>query len=506
MQTNVLQWLDESAVKRPDKLAICDSEIGIRYGDFRKKSIALARKIIEIEGRMEEGGRHPVAVFMGRSVKVLVSFMGVAYSRNFYSHIDPEMPESRVKKILEILRPRIVVTLRELQQDFEKLYCDAEYVFYEEVSYAPSFEETVKKRTDQIIDTDLLGIYFTSGSSGVPKGVAVMHRNIISVTDWMTERFDISPEDNLGNQTPFYYDMSVTDIYGCIKAGATLFIIDKALFSQPVKLLEYVKEHNINTIMWVPSALSVISRLEAFRYVDLSGTLKRVFFAGEVMPNKQLNIWRKYLPDATYVSLFGSTETQLAIFYIIDRSFRDEDPLPLGFPLPHAEALVLDKDGRPVQDGEIGELCIRGAGLAAGYYGDQEKTKGVFVQNPLNQMTLDTIYRTGDFVKRNHFGEIVYLSRKDSQIKHLGHRIDLGEIERAVTSIEEVGNCCCLYDDAKQCIVLFIDVPLQREYICGRIKNLVPPHMFPGRVTVLDQMPLNANGKIDRKELKAMLL
>lgn len=506
MQTNVLQWLDENARSRPDKLAIYDSEAKMNYSDYRRKSIALARKIIEIEAAQKGGTKQqPIIVFMENGAKAVVSFMGAAYSGNFYSCIDPKMPEARIQKILEILHPQIVITLKKLQQDFEKLYSDAKFVFYDEVFYDPSFEEIVKERTDQIIDTDLLYVCFTSGSSGTPKGVAAIHRTVINVTDWMTETFDISSEDRFGNQFPFSYAASVFDIYCCIKSRAALFIIDKEMFSQPVKLLEYIKEHDINTIFWVPSALEVVSKLKALRNVDLSGTLKQVLFIGEVMPNKQLNIWRKYLPDVKYVNVYGSTEILIGLYYIVDRDFQDDELLPLGFPIPNMDVLVLDENNKPVHGEKIGELCIRGAGLAAGYYGDPDKTKKVFIQNPMNKTTPDIIYRTGDFVRFNSFGELVYLSRKDFQIKHLGHRIELEEIERAVLSIEEVEKCCCLYDDTRQCIVLFIDIPLKREYICEQIGKLVPRHMFPGKVMVVDKMPVNANGKIDRIKLKSML-
>jgi len=507
MQTSVLQWLEDSAVERPDKLAIYDGEMKINYGDFRRKSIALAKKIIEIEDiRKGRTKQQPIIVFMGKSANAVISFMGVAYSGNFYSYIDTEMPEARIQKILEILRPHIVITLRKLQQHFEKLCFDAKFVFYDDVFYDSSFEGIVKKKTDRIIDTDLLYVYFTSGSSGIPKGVAGTHRNLINMIDWMTETFNISSEDSFGNQFPFSYTASVLDIYSCIKSGASLFIIDKVMFSQPVKLLEYIKKNDINTLFWVPSALEVVSRLKALRNVDLSCTLKRVLFIGEVMPNKQLNIWRQYLPDVKYVNVFGSTEISVGLYYIVDRDFKDDEILPLGFPIPNVDVLVLDENDEPVQGENSGELCIRGAGLAAGYYGEPDKTKKVFIQNPMNSTMPDIICRTGDYVKINSFGELIYLSRKDSQIKHLGHRIELGEIERAVSSIEEVENCCCLYDDIKQCIVLFIDISLKREYIYQRISKLIPSHMFPDRVIVVDHMPLNENGKIDRNKLKAMLL
>ena len=157
---------------------------------------------------------------------------------------------------------------------------------------------------------------FTSGSTGVPKGVSICHRSVIDYIDWVTETFNITQKDTFGNQAPFYFDNSILDIYSCMKMGATLNIIPKKLFFQPVPLLEYIKYNKINTIFWVPSALIVVSKLKAFRNVDLSDTLKRVLFCGEVMPNKQLNIWRKFLPNVTYANLYGTNRNNRCMYVL----------------------------------------------------------------------------------------------------------------------------------------------------------------------------------------------
>lgn len=505
MYSNILQWLDETAKKMPHKLALYDNQLQVTYSTFRKKSIALAKKIIEIEDMLGERKQQPIIVFMEKSAKVIISFMGIAYSRNFYSLIDTEMPEYRINKILDILNPQIVITSEKLKQNFEKSNFNGEYIIYDEESYEPAFEKTVKEETDKIIDTDLLFIYFTSGSTGEPKGAAGTHRNIINLTNWFTKTFNIMAEDNFGNQFPFFYAASLLDIYPCIKTGAALYIINKELFIQPVKLLEFIKKHNISTIDWVPSALTTISKLKAFRNVDISNTLKRVLFIGEAMPNKQLNIWRRHLPNTIYINMFGSAEATLNLYYIVERDFDDDEPLPLGTPIQNVEILILDENNKPIKNGESGELHIRGACLTSGYYRNQTKTKEVFIQNPLNKVTSDIIYRTGDFVKYNKTGELIYASRKDSQIKHLGHRIELGEIETAMYSMKGVSFCCCLYDNSKQQIVLFLDVPLNPKDVREYLKKLIPAHMIPEKVVILEKMPINANGKIDRMELKKIL-
>lgn len=503
MKNSVLSWLDETAKRLPNKLALQDISGNITYQEYRSKSLAIAYKIVEHnKGEMKK----PIVVYLEKGKEVLVSFMGVAYSGCFYSPIDTEMPQSRVDKILEVLKPEIVITTNKLKTNFEKFNFYGSYIIYEETICSEEDETAVKPYTEKIIDTDLLYVLFTSGSTGVPKGVSICHRSVIDYTDWVTETFNITQKDTFGNQAPFYFDNSILDIYSCMKTGATLNIIPKKLFFQPVPLLEYIKYNKINTIFWVPSALIVVSKLKAFRNVDLSDTLKRVLFCGEVMPNKQLNIWRKFLPNVTYANLYGPTEiTDACTYYIVDREFSDDEPLPIGIPMSNTDILVLNDEDKLVTDDEVGELCVRGTSLAMGYYNNPEKTRSAFVQNPLNKAVPEIIYRTGDLVRYNEYREIIYISRKDFQIKHLGHRIELGEIETAISSLEEVTLNCCLYDEKNQKIVLFVDAQVDRDYIKERIEKLVPEYMIPGKVIYLENMPINANGKIDRIKLKELM-
>ena len=225
------------------------------------------------------------------------------------------------------------------------------------------------------------------------------------------------------------------------------------------------------------------------------------------MPNKQLNIWREFLPDAVFANLYGPTEiTDACTCYIVDRAFGDDEPLPIGFPMRNTDVLVLDDEEHLVTEPEVvGELCVRGTGLARGYYRNPEKTQVAFVQNPLNDAYEEKIYRTGDLVKYNERHELIYLSRKDFQIKHMGHRIELGEIETAVSSLPGISLCCCLYDERHSRIVLFIDQERKKDEINGQLKTMIPEYMLPGKVIVKEEMPINANGKIDRVRLKELL-
>ena len=501
MKANVTYWLDRTADRLPDKVAFADEKKEVTFRKLKMQAMALATQMLQ-----KTLFKKPVIIYLEKGVDVLVSFMGVAYSCNFYSPIDIDMPASRVNKILEVLKPALVITTTELKTAFEQYDYAGDFLIFEEAIDSPIDEQIVEAARCKGIDTDLLYVLFTSGSTGVPKGVTINHRSVIDYIDWVTETFDITEEDSFGNQAPFYFDNSILDIYSTIKSGATTYIIPKNLFAQPVLLLEYLKEKKINTIFWVPSALIVVAKLKAFRNVDLSDTLQRVLFCGEVMPNKQLNMWRKFLPDVLYANLYGPTEiTDACTYYIVDREFSDDEPLPIGIPMANTDILVLNDKNELVTGDEVGELCVRGTSLSMGYYNNPEKTKEAFVQNPLNPYVPETIYRTGDLVKYNEYGEIVYLSRKDFQIKHMGHRIELGEIETAVSSLEEIALCCCLYDEKHQKIVLFIEEELDKAYINEQISKLVPEYMLPNKVITLEKMPINANGKIDRVKLKEFL-
>lgn len=467
----------------------------------RKAALAIARQIQKAVPERKQ----PIAVYMEKSADMLAVFMGVAYSGNFYSPIAADMPAARIDRILETLQPALLIRARLDREEGENTFhYDGTALFLENINVEPIDDEAARRYADRILDTDLLYVLFTSGSTGTPKGVAITHRSVIDYIDWVVETFSITENDSFGNQAPFYFDNSVLDIYSAVKTGASVYIIPTKLFALPVRLLQYLVDHRISVIFWVPSAMTILSKLKAFRSVDVSATLKKILFAGEVMPTKQLNVWRQYLPDAVYANLYGPTEITVdCTYYIVDREFTDDEPLPIGRPMRNTEILVLDEQDRAVTElGQMGELCVRGTSLAVGYYNNPEKTAAAFVQNPLQTAYEERIYRTGDLVKYNDRYELIYLSRKDFQIKHMGHRIELGEIETAVSSLDGVSSCCCLYNQEAQQITLFMEgEEFTREQINRELSDLLPHYMLPGRVICLKSLPLNANGKIDRPKL-----
>ncbi len=503
MQNSIVQWLEKTAARFQDKIAFVDEKGSYTWAQVRQKALSIASNIEKVV----PGRKKPVAVYMEKSADMVITFLGIAYSGNIYTAVAPDMPPSRVEKILDVLQPSIFISTRELCGKVgsgKDIVFSGEVLCFEDITGDDVSDPNAKRYADSTLDTDLLYVLFTSGSTGTPKGVAINHRSVIDYIDWVVEEFSVTENDSFGNQAPFHFDNSVLDIYSSLKTGAELHIIPEQMYHQAPQLLQYLVDNRISTIFWVPSALSQTARSKAFETVDLTRTLKRVLFAGEVMPTKLLNTWRSHIPNATYANLYGPTEITVdCTYYIVDREFSDEEPLPIGGPMRNTEVLVLDEQNRLVTEpDQVGELCVRGSSLAAGYYNNPEKTDEAFVQNPLQTAYEEKIYRTGDLVKYNDRHELIYMSRKDFQVKHLGHRIELGEIETAVSSLDGIGACCCLYNHRKSLIVLFVEGQFTRAEINEKLAELLPRYMLPSKVVCLDSLPLNANGKIDRVKLK----
>lgn len=497
----ITDYLDYSAKRFPNKIAFSNGKTNISFLQLAESAKKIATKLI-----YKKIDRKPVVILMDKSPETIVSMMGIAYSGNFYTVLDSKMPESRMEKIMSILNPKLILTSEKYITLASKLISEENIIIYESILKEVKIDaKRLERQKENIIDSDVLYVLFTSGSTGIPKGVVISHRAAISYTEWGTKAFGIDNSTIIGNQTPFYFSMSVFDIFQTIRNGCTLFIIPKLYFAFPLKLLQFIAEHNINLIYWVPSALCLVANLKALGKINID-CLKKVLFAGEVMPSKQYNQWKKALPHALYANLYGPTETtDICNYYIIDREIKDTESIPIGNPCENTGMLILNDKNQMAAPDELGELCVKGSTLAYGYYGNQEKTRAAFVQNPLNTKFPEIIYRTGDLVKYNANGELVYVCRKDFQIKRMGHRIELGEIETAISSQTKVEATCCLYNTQTQQIIAFYTGNIEEGALHEYVKTLLPHYMIPNKWNHLKRFPINLNGKIDRVKLKELL-
>ena len=414
------------------------------------------------------------------------------------------MPVERIKAIFETLNPAAVLVTDACKSKICEIDFGGTVMYYNEAAaYAPNKEVLLEIRNNAV-DTDPAYVLFTSGSTGVPKGAVVNHRSVLAYIKWYADTFKINENTVFGSQTPFYFSMSVSDVFSTVYAGAELHIIPKTLFSFPLNLIKFMNERRVNTIYWVPSALSIVANLKVLDYI-MPEYLEKVLFAGEVMPVKPLNYWRERLPNALFANLFGPTETtDICTYYIVDRKFSDGETLPIGRACDNCDVFAVKEDGTAANIGEEGELYARGSFLAMGYYNNPEKTAAAFVQNPLNTAYPETVYKTGDLVKLNESGELIYISRKDFQIKHMGYRIELGEIEAAAYAAEGLSSAAVIYDKAEDKIIL-IYTGRQKDAaeIMNALKSRLPDYMLPQKIIRIKAMPINANGKTDRKWLTA---
>ena len=515
---NVLEWLEKSATNYPDKIAFADVENTITYKDLDLESDIIASILIRDEEVKE---RQAIAFYLEKCVDATVGMFATLKSRAFYSFIDLRSPKTRQTKVIETLMPKIIFTDDENYAEAISMfssYPDTKIISLETLlsdvrkeletkSYEDLSErELLVKRRQTALSNDPVYVNFTSGSTGTPKGVVVGHASIIDFIEVFTKTFDLNKNDIWANQAPFDFDVSVKDIFASISVGGTVNIIPRSYFSNPTALMDYLVERKPTVLVWAVSAMCFVSIMNGFGY-KVPTSVKKVIFSGEVMPIKQLNVWKKYLPEATYVNVYGPTEiTCNCTYHVVDRDYDLKEVIPAGRAFENEHVFLLnDNDEEITSAGEVGEICVAGACLALGYYKDKDKTSKAFMPNPANHEFLEMMYRTGDLGRYDEDGLLYYVSRKDFQVKHMGQRIELGEIEVAASSKENVERSCCLYDNNKKKILLFVMGSADKKELLDELRKDLPSYMIPNKVIMLDEMPMTKNGKIDRNALKQVV-
>lgn len=485
IQRNVIDWLEKSALIYPDKSAFETESEKLSYRGLLTRAKELGTFLTSVTDRNK-----PVLIIMDKGPKCICAMMGAVYAGCFYTPLDESMPDDRILLIISVLKPEIILTEKKYIEKVRRIAEEIPFFDIEEIHCQTDEDKLISIRRNGI-DTDLLYVLFTSGSTGIPKGVAVSHRSVIDFACWATEKLNITDQTKFGNQAPLYFDNSVLEIYCTLSAGATMHFISKRALIYPKMISHYLNEYRINTIFWVPSVYTMAVK---------SGTLEEespryltsCFFCGEVMPVSTLNAWKKVLPNALYVNMYGPTEiTDVCTYFIVDREFDESESLPIGRPCENTGVELIN-----------GEICVSGTCLAAGYYNAPEKTAEVFVQNPNRPEIPDRMYRTGDMGAYNEFGELIFLGRNDSQIKKKGNRIELGEVESAVCSMEAVSRVCCLYDGECESIICCYTGIADEKELRRFLKSKLQGYMIPDIFFKMEELPFTGNGKIDRVTVK----
>lgn len=503
---NVLEFLENSANNFPDKIAFADEGNSVTYAELTAKAKRMAVGISK-----KTVSRSPVAVLGGKKIETITAFFACVYAGCFYVPLNPAHPSCRRNRILKTLNHPLVLIERGfenlLPEECEEIYFTADggnTLFFDDAEEKDNPEILDKIRSNHI-DTDPLYIMFTSGSTGTPKGIAVSHRSVIDFIGEFVNLFGINDSDVIGNQAPFDFDVSVKDIYSTIAVGATMQIIPKKCFSFPMPLIDFLIDRKVTTLIWAVSALCIISTYRGFSY-KVPTDIKRVLFSGEAMPVKHLNIWKKALPETVFVNLYGPTEiTCNCTYYITPGGIFDKEVLPIGTPFPNERAFLLSENGDNItKPNAVGEICVSGTALSLGYYNCKEETEKSFIQNPCNRFYKELVYKTGDLGFYDEVGNLCFVGRKDFQIKHMGHRIELAEIEAALTTIENIDRAVCVYDAEKEKIISVYRGHIEPCAIAAELRKVLPAYMIPCRFEKIEKFPLNENGKIDRNKVKEL--
>jgi len=522
--------LTDSASRDPGQAALRFQGESMTYAELDERSNQLATALKKLGA--EPGDR--VGIYLHKSFSSVVAVFGILKASAVYVPLDPGAPPSRLAYITRDCDIRILIVDADtiegcLEIDNEDGNADTLVLLSEPGSTLEALGDlgtrvTVFSTTDlnvlpadeppplNRIEKDLAYILYTSGSTGVPKGVMISHQAIFAFLDWCQDVFHLESHDRVTSHAPLHFDLSTFDIYATIAAGATVVLVPEKLSVFPVRLVKLLQEERITITYLVPSVLTLMVNYGGLDQHDL-GALRLVLFAGEVFPIKFLRKLAELIPQPDYYNLYGPTETNVCTFYKVESSDLGHDrtvPVPIGRACDNAEVFAVDIDGNQVlEPGKEGELWVRGNCVASGYWGDPDKTALGFVENPFQTHFREIAYRTGDIVTRApDRTNWIYIGRRDHMVKSRGYRIELGEIESTIyghASVKEAAAVAIPDEVIGNRIKAFI-VPLPGHNlaisdVANHCKKRLASYMVPDEIELLDALPKTSTGKLDRPQL-----
>jgi amino acid adenylation domain-containing protein len=520
-------WVTRQAQLRPEAIAVVLGPERLTYGQVEKTSNQLAWALQRAGS--QKGDR--VCFLMPKSPLAIITMIGILKAGCTHVPLDAGSPPLRIRRILESCDTRwllaagpVLPLLSQILDDprlrgrtslgwLDRKLPPATFPVEWTAADLALMEPDALPR--QASPVDAAHILFTSGSTGIPKGVVITHSNVMHFVEWAIRHLGIDSSDRLSGHTPLHFDLSTFDVFGTFAARAELHMVPHEATLSPFKLAELIRTAELTQWFSVPSVLNYMAKFDVVKFADFPA-LRRVLWCGEVLPTPVLSYWMRRLPHVRFTNLYGPTEATIASsFYDVRACPTDERaPIPIGTACGGEELIVLDGDLQPVPPGAIGDLYIGGSGLSPGYWRDPEKTAAAFLHVSRDGNANYRIYRTGDLARCGENGLLYFIGRHDTQIKSRGYRIELGEIEAALSASPDLQESavvaidrsgfegwliCCAY--VLQRGSLATPVSLRKE-----LEKNVPGYMIPARWMTRSTLPKNANGKIDRPKLKELFL
>lgn len=500
----VIDFFQEVVEKYPDNTAVIFNDKKYSYRELNICSNKLAY-YLRTKGI---GANDIVALVVERSFEMMVGIFAVLKAGGAYLPIDPDCPESRKRQIISDSKAKYVLTLNkfidQVPADIAEvidLNCDKYYI-----GDGSNPQKITKPK-------DIAYVIYTSGSTGKPKGVLIEHHSLVNRLQWMQKKYKLDSTDVILQKTTYTFDVSVWEILWCTLTGAAVCLLKPKKEHDVRAFAKLIEKYNVSVIHFVPSVLRIFLDYVGVMFdMNRLKSLKWVFASGEILTGNLVNRFNDIFSDykAVLVNLYGPTEATIDVTYFACEKNKKYDIVPIGKPIDNIYLYILNDEFELLPIGEEGELYISGAGVAKGYLNNLDLTSKKFVENPFIKNT--KMYSTGDIAKWNNDGQVIYIGRKDGQVKLRGLRIELGEVEYHISSYEPVeDSVVCVREDesGNQFLTAYIILSKGKEGVEAKeikdyLKTKIQAYMIPSNFIFLDEFPLKPNGKVDRKKLNDM--
>lgn len=500
-KSNIVKEFEKIVKKYPKKIAVSDKDTALTYEELNNLSNILANNIINSKIETDI-----IAFSLKRSVYIYVAILGILKSGHTYMPIDPDYPKDRIEFMLENSKTKILISTKDF---LNNINYKENLIDIESIDFSINNENNSKEKNNNLEYIKNLGldispdkkayIMYTSGSTGTPKAVTIKHHNVLNFVSSMQKLLDYNPEKDLSvlSVTTVCFDIFVFETFPTLLSGLHLVIADELEARSPKLLNEIIIKNNISKLLTTPSRVQLL--FDDKKYTECLKVLKEIILGGEPFPELLLSNL-KTLTQARLLNLYGPTETTVYSSFK-DLSFTND--ITIGKPIDNTQIYILNDNNKLLPNGQVGEICIGGAGVGPGYYNNEEKTNAAFIKNPYGE---DIIYKTGDLGYWNKEKEIICLGRKDHQIKIRGYRVELDDISNNIMTFGNINKCVVVDKEdknGKKYLAAYyvsnkeINVAKLKKYLI----DLLPNYMIPSYFMRLEQMPLTINHKVDRKAL-----